>query len=170
MQSNTPRRPGEVIFTLFVIAASLFLLYTAYGIAGFDALSSAGAIPMITTALMALCGGLILRDTLRKPANQTESLRHDILPLPVIVTIAAITAYALLLKPLGFIPTSFFFLFGLIKLFSQRGWGFSIAAAAGSVALIYVIFRLIFTVLMPQGVVPESEILAALRHLFGAAK
>jgi putative tricarboxylic transport membrane protein len=170
MQSNTPRRPGEVIFNLFVIAASLFLLYSAYGIAGFDALSSAGAIPMITTGLMLVCGVIILRESLRKTATSDETVQKDILPLPVIVTIAAITGYALLLKPLGFIPTSFLFLLGLIKLFSARSWGFSIAASAGSVALIYVIFRLIFTVLMPQGIVPEGEILAAIAHLFGAAK
>jgi putative tricarboxylic transport membrane protein len=170
MQSNTPRRPGELVFNLFVIAASLFLFYSAYGIAGFDALSSAGAIPMITTALMSLCGVLILRENLRKTGTSDETVSRDILPMPVIVTILAITAYALLLKPLGFIPTSFCFLFGLIKFFSARGWGFSLATAAGSVLLIYVIFRLIFTVLMPQGVVPESEILAAIRHMFGARK
>jgi putative tricarboxylic transport membrane protein len=170
MQSKTPRRPGELVFNLFVIAASLFLFYSAYGIAGFDALSSAGAIPMTTTALMTLCGLLILRENLRKSPNTAEKIERDILPMPVIVTILAITAYALLLKPLGFIPTSFLFLLGLMKLFSARSWAFSIAAAAGSVALIYVIFRLIFTVLMPQGVVPESEILAAIGHLFGGAK
>lgn len=170
MQSNTSRRPGEVIFNLFVIAASLFLLYSAYGISGFDAMSSAGAIPMIATALMLGCGLMVLRDTLRKPAITEETVPKDILPLPVVITIAAITGYAILLEPLGFVPTSFVFLLGLIKLFSARSWGFSIAASAGSVAVIYVIFRLIFTVLMPQGVVPESEILAAIGHLFGAAK
>ena len=61
-------------------------------------------------------------------------------------------------------------LLGLIKLFSARSWGFSISAAAGSVALIYIIFRLVFSVLMPAGIVPEGEILAAIGHLFGAAK
>ena len=79
-------------------------------------------------------------------------------------------AYAVLLKPLGFVPTSFLFLLGLIKLFSARSWGFSISAAAGSVALIYIIFRLVFSVLMPAGIVPEGEVLAAIGHLFGAAK
>ena len=170
MQSNTPRRPGELGFNLFIIAASLFLLHHAYGIAGFDALSSAGAVPMVTTGLMTLCGVIILRQNLRKPGKTAETISRDILPLPVIVTIATITAYAVLLKPLGFVPTSFLFLLGLIKLFSARSWGFSISAAAGSVALIYIIFRLVFSVLMPAGIVPEGEILAAIGHLFGAAK
>jgi putative tricarboxylic transport membrane protein len=171
MQTNTPpRRPGELLFNLFVIAVSLFLFYTAYGIAGFDALSSAGAIPMVTTAIMVLCGILILRENLKKSPNTAEKVARDILPLPVIVTIAAITAYAFLLKPLGFIPTSFLFLLGLMRLFSGRSFLFSAAAAAASVALIYIIFRLIFTVLMPQGVVPESEVLAFVSSLFGGAK
>ena len=125
---------------------------------------------MVTTGLMTLCGVIILRQNLRKPGKTAETISRDILPLPVIVTIAAITAYAVLLKPLGFVPTSFLFLLGLIKLFSARSWGFSISAAAGSVALIYIIFRLVFSVLMPAGIVPEGEILAAIGHLFGAAK
>ena len=36
----------------------------------------------------------------------------------------------------------------------------------GIVALVYSIFRLIFTVLMPPGIVPEGEILAFIRTLF----
>ena len=125
---------------------------------------------MVTTGLMTLCGVIILQQNLRKPGKTAETISRDILPLPVIVTIAAITAYAVLLKPLGFVPTSFLFLLGLIKLFSARSWGFSSSAAAGSVALIYIIFRLVFSVLMPAGIVPEGEILAAIGHLFGGAK
>ena len=158
------------MFTCLIIVASLFLLYTAYGIAGFDALSSAGAIPMVTTATMVICGLIILRQNIARRPSTEETIARDILPLPVIVTILAITAYAILLKPLGFLPTSFLFLFGLIRFFSGRSMRFSFLAALVSVAAIYIIFRLIFSVLMPQGVVPESEILAWISGLFAGAK
>ncbi len=166
MQSQPPRRPGELIFTLAMVGGSLFLLWSAYGIAGFEALSSPGAVPLVTTAVMAVCGLLILRDTLRKPAQTSETVARDILPMPVVVTIAMVGAYALLLKPLGFLPTSFLFLTVLIRFLA----GYSLPRAAlislATVALIYLLFRVVFTVLMPPGIVPEGEILAWIKALF----
>lgn len=170
MQTKSPRRPGEALFTCLLIAASLFLLYTAYGIAGFDALSSAGAIPMITTATMVICGLIILWQNLKQRPSETETIRHDILPVPVIVTMLAIIAYAILLKPLGFLPVSFLFLLGLIRFFSGRSLRFSLVASLVSVAAIFVVFRLIFSVLMPQGIIPEGEILAWISGLFAGTK
>ena len=52
MEPTPPRRPGELAFALFLAAASTGLLWSAYGIAGFEALSSPGAVPMATTAIM----------------------------------------------------------------------------------------------------------------------
>lgn len=170
MQTKTTRRPGEVVFIIVILAASLFLLFSAYGISGFESLSSAGAVPMVTTGAMVVCGVLILVDALRKSPAADETVAQSILPPMVIVTILAIAAYALLLKPVGFIPTSFLFLLGLMKVYSRRSLGFCIATAAGSVAAIYIIFRLIFSVLMPAGLVPEGEILAWITLLFTGAK
>ena len=52
MQTTPTRRPGELVFNLFLFLASLFLFYSAYGISGFEALSSPGMVPMATTAVM----------------------------------------------------------------------------------------------------------------------
>ncbi|MFN7050673.1 MAG: tripartite tricarboxylate transporter TctB family protein [Gemmobacter sp.] len=168
MQPNEPRRPGELAFNIALFLASLFLLYSAYSISGFEALSAPGAVPMATTAVMVITAGLTLRQTLRKPALTAEKLSRDIIPMPVIVTIAAVVLYALLLAPLGFLPTSVLFLFGLIWYLSARGPVFSIVVSLVTVAVIYLIFRLIFTVLMPPGIVPEGEMIAWLRGLFSA--
>ena len=165
MQGKQPRRPGETVFNAAMLLGSLYLLWSAWGISGFEALSAPGSVPMLTTALMVVCAGLVLRDTLRKPAMTSERLSRDILPMPVIVTMVLIGAYALALKPLGFLPTSFLFLTVLIRYLA----GGSILRAAllslGIVALIYAVFRLVFTVLMPAGIVPEAEILAFVRGL-----
>ncbi len=51
------RRPGELIFAAFLLSASLFLLWSAYGIEnpfGPNGLSSPRSIPMATTFAMAL--------------------------------------------------------------------------------------------------------------------
>lgn len=168
MQSKQPRRPGELIFNLAMVVGSLFLLWSAYGISGFEAKSAPGAVPMVTTAIMAICGLLILRETLGKSATTGEKVERDILPLPVIVTIVAIVAYAFLLKPLGFLPTSFLFLTIMIRYLAGRSLMLSALLALIIVAIIYLVFRIVFTVLMPPGIVPEGEIIAWLKSLYAA--
>lgn len=166
MQTQTPRRPGEVIFNAAAVAASLFLFYTAYRISGFEALSGPGTVPMLTTGTMVVASVMVLLQSLRKPPVVSETVARDVLPLPVVAVVGLILGYALLLKPLGFIPTSFLFLLVAIRLLGRRSLMWSAGMALVSVILIYVVFRLIFTVLMPPGIVPEAEMLAFFRNLF----
>ncbi|MCQ8782953.1 tripartite tricarboxylate transporter TctB family protein [Mangrovibrevibacter kandeliae] len=170
MTSNTTRRPGELAFTLFLAVVSLFLLWTAFGISGFEALSSPGAVPMATTFAMLATALIVAVKTARRPAAADEKLGRDVLPPLVFVFALFLLAYALLLKPLGFLPTSALFLVGSVKILSGRGWGFAVGVSALSLLVIYVLFRIVFTVLMPAGIVPEGEILQALRGLFGAGR
>lgn len=165
MQTNPPRRPGELVFNLCMMLGSAYLLYSAYGISGFEALSAPGAIPMVTSAIMLVCAGLVLLETLRKGAVTGEKLERDILPMPVVVTVVLILGYVLLLQPLGFLPTSFLFLTVMIRYLAKASLIRSALLALGIVALIYAVFRLIFTVLMPAGIVPEGEIIAAVKAL-----
>ncbi|MDP3339571.1 tripartite tricarboxylate transporter TctB family protein [Frigidibacter sp.] len=154
------------MFTILMALGSLFLLWSAYGISGFEALSAPGAIPMVTAATMLICALMILRDTLRRSPVTSEKLERDILPLPVVVTIAMITAYALLLKPLGFVPTSFVFLAVMIRYLARCTLPRALLLSVVIVAVIYLVFRLVFTVLMPAGIVPEAEIIAWVKALF----
>jgi putative tricarboxylic transport membrane protein len=168
MQMKQPRRPGELVFNLIMVLGSLFLLWSAFGISGFEALSAPGAVPMVTSATMLVCAGLILRETLAKSKVTGEKLQRDILPLSVVVTIGAVVGYALLLKPLGFLPTSFVFLLVLIRFLAGYSLIRSALLAAGIVLVVYLIFRIVFTVLMPAGIVPEGEIIAWVKALIGA--
>jgi hypothetical protein len=165
MQTRKPRRPGEVVFNVGMVLGSLILLWSAFGISGFEALSAPGAIPMVASGVMVICAGLALRDTLRKPAPTTETLARNILPMPVIVTILAITGYALALKPLGFLPTSLLFLTGMIAYLARYSLLRSAVLSVLIVGVIYLLFRIVFTVLMPPGIVPEGEIIAWVRGL-----
>jgi hypothetical protein len=166
MSSHQPRRPGEVLFNLAMVAGSLVLLWSAYGISGFEALSAPGSVPMATTFIMVICAGMILRESLAKTANTTGRVSRDILPMPIIITIVSITGYAFLLKPLGFLPTSFLFLTALIAYLKKSSLIWSATASLGVVILIYLVFRIIFKVLMPEGIVPEGEIIAWITSLF----
>lgn len=167
----TARRPGELAFAIFLTAASLGLLDNAYGIAGFEALSSPGAIPMATSLVMVITAGLVVLRTLHLPKVANETLRKDILPITVILFVGFLIAFGLLLKPVGFVLTAALFLTVSIKVLSRKGWSYTLAVALGSLALIWIVFRLVFTVLLPAGVLPEAEFIQFFRSLIsgGAA-
>lgn len=159
------RRPGEMGFALFLTAASLYLLYSAYGISGFQALSGPGSVPMATTLVMVLTAGIVALRTARQPRVTTETLARDILPVLVILFIALLIAFGLLLKPLGFVPTAALFLIVSIKVLARRGWGYTLAVALGALTLIWIVFRVVFSVLLPSGVLPEAELIQIFRGL-----
>lgn len=161
------RRPGELAFALLMTLASLYLLYDAYGISGFEALSAPGAIPMATTFVMAVTAIIIAIRTAPLPRAAGETIRRDILPVLVIAFVGLLIVFGVLLKPLGFLPTALLFLIVSIKLLARKGWGYTFAVSFGSLFIIWIIFRVVFTVLLPSGIVPEAEFLQFLRT-FGA--
>lgn len=170
MNPDHTRSPGEAIFALSLSALSLAAVWQAYGIAGFEALSSPGAFPMAVAMVMAISSLMITVGTLRSPASTTARFTRDILPPSAAIMTLFILLYAIALRPLGFLPTSLIFLFVSILILGRRGMVFSATVSLFSLIVIYIIFRLVFTVLMPEGIVPEREILAFIGNLFSGGK
>jgi hypothetical protein len=170
MSDARVRRPGEAAFAVIVAAFSAFLLWTAYKISGFEALSSPGALPMAAAGTMLVTALMVAAQTFRGKPDAGQSLRRDIVPMPIVLTIVLVAAYALLLNTLGFLPTSFLFVAILIRVLGGQSLAFCAAVSAGSILVIYLVFRIIFNVIMPEGIVPEREILAAISRLFAGAK
>ncbi len=161
----TQRRPGELVFGIVMLGASLFLLWNAYGISGFDALSAPGTVPMATTFAMVVTAAIVVLRTARLPVDTSETVARDILPGVVLMFAAFLVAYGILLRPLGFLPTSALFLTAAIKILARRGWLWTLCVSLGSLAVIWLIFRIVFTVLMPAGIVPEAEFIQFFRDL-----
>ncbi|MBL4916588.1 tripartite tricarboxylate transporter TctB family protein [Szabonella alba] len=166
--SPATRRPGEALFALLLLGGSLALLHEAYGISGFSKLSSPGTVPMATTAVMVICMVIVTLRTLRLPKTADQTVSRDILPLRVLIFAVMLVLYGLLLRPLGFIPTTALFLIAGIRILG-RGWGFAIGTGLLALLAIWVIFRIVFTVLMPAGVMPEAEIIQFFRALIAGA-
>jgi len=159
------RRPGELGFAIFLTLASLFLLYNAYGISGFKALSSPGSVPMATTLVMAVSAFTVTLRTSRLSKVAHETLSKDILPVMVILFIGFLVIFGLLLKPLGFVLTAALFLIVAIKVLARKGWGYTLTVALGSLVVIWIVFRVVFTVLLPAGILPEAEFIQFFRNL-----
>ncbi|MBY6046384.1 tripartite tricarboxylate transporter TctB family protein [Vannielia litorea] len=163
------RRPGELGFAIFLLVASLGLLWSAYGISGFEALSAPGTVPMATTAVMVVTALIVVIKTARLPRISSETFSRDILPVVVLVFAAFLVAFGVALEPLGFLPTAALFLIAAIKILARRSWLWTLAVSLCSLALIWLIFRIVFTVLMPAGIVPEAEFIQFFRNLFSGA-
>lgn len=164
------RRPGELVFGALMVIGSFVLLWNAYGISGFEALSAPGTVPMATTAVMVVTSAIIFLRDLRLPRVAGESVAKDILPGVVLIIALMLVAYGFLLKPLGFLPTSALFLIAALKLLARRGWLWTAFVALGSLLLVWIVFRIVFTVLMPAGIVPEAEVIQAVRNLFSGGQ
>jgi putative tricarboxylic transport membrane protein len=87
------------------------------------------------------------------------------LPILVIAFIGLLIVFGVLLKPLGFLPTALLFLIVSIKLLARKSWGYTLALSVGSLVIIWIVFRVVFTVLLPAGIVPEAEFLQFLRNI-----
>jgi hypothetical protein len=152
------KRRGEDVFGLIMVVFSVGLFWQAHAIAGFSALSSPGAFPMAAAAMMVIGSLIVAYGNLKNTAARDDT---PILPATVAIFTGLVIAYALLLSPLGFLPSSFLFLFaGMRLLYPRGGWLRSGVIALGALVAIYVIFRLVFQVILPEGVVPEREILS----------
>lgn len=160
------RRPGELGFALFLTAVSAYLLYSAYGISGFSALSAPGSVPMATTFAMLVAAAIVAIRTARLKRVTHETLSRDILPGMVIFFVGLLIAFGLMLRPLGFVTTAALFLIVSLKVLTRRGWGYTLALSLGSLVVIWIVFRVVFTVLLPAGILPEAEFIQFFRTLF----
>lgn len=174
MDASRGRRPGEATFAVLMLIFSLAALYQAYRISGFSALSSPGSFPMAAASIMTVAALVSLLNTLATPAasRQGRSLAgaflHEITPKVVILFVAVIAVFAATLETLGFLLAAYLFLTVSIWLLYRRGPLVSLLVALGAVIGVYIVFRLVFKVVLPEGLVPEREIMAWIEDLFTA--
>ncbi len=165
------KKPGETVFSFLMLVFSLFLLWQAYLISGFTALSSPGAFPLAASAIMVIGSCIAFVKSARQPSTTQftfADFTQQILPVTVAVMIGIILIFAVVLQKLGFILTAFGFLFLTIKLLHKSNAIKTVMLSAFSLVLIYIVFRLVFKVVLPEGIVPEREIMSMIAHLFSA--
>ncbi|MEQ8813451.1 MAG: tripartite tricarboxylate transporter TctB family protein [Thalassobaculum sp.] len=148
MSQPRPRQPGERAFTLALLALSLFLLYQAYTISGFSAVSSPGVFPMVAAGVMVLSLATVLVRERGRP--DPAGFVRQVTPPVLLGSIVLIVGLMVTLEPAGFVAAAGGFLFATI-LFLQRGRPVRAAlVAAVAVVAIYVVFRIGFQVVLPE--------------------
>lgn len=153
------RRAGESVFGVLLLLFSVLAFVQAYRISGFSSISSAGVFPMAAAGAMILSAAVVVAGNRRmRPPTDTggaeaSSRRFftDVAPPVVLAFIALVVLYMLTLDWLGFVVGSGLFLFGGITLLHRRGLVGGLLISAASLAAIYVVFRLVFSVVLPAG-------------------
>jgi hypothetical protein len=177
MEEQRRKRPGETTFNIIMLLLSIILVWQAYEIAGFSSVSSPGAFPMAAAAVMVIAAFIVVIGDLRKPreprgtlAERGQSFSTQITPTAVSVFAGFVIGYATVLDILGFLPASFLFLLAAIHFLHRGSLGFSFGVSLLSLFVIYAVFRLIFQVVLPEGIVPEREIMAWIEQLFSSGE
>lgn len=156
------------MFTALMLLVSIFLLWNAFKISGFSSKSSPGAFPLAATTIMVIAGFVAVINAMRTPAGETgfAAFRTQVVPNVVLAFAGLILAYGVVLESVGFIITSFVFLFAGMVLLHKQGVGAAFTYSLLSLVSVYVIFRLAFKVVLPEGIIPERRILADLGAFF----
>ena len=152
MLEKKNRLPGELTFNALLLLVSVFLLFKAYGISGFESITSAGMFPM-----MVITAALTLRQT-RKAVNDRcvgETLRQQfvrqISPAVFVSFTLAVFAFMFLLSRLGFVLSAYIFLVLAMRLLGSTRWLFNAFLSAMALSVVYLIFHTIFSVVLPKG-------------------
>lgn len=151
------RLPGELLFSFLLLGFALFLFAQAHKISGFSSLSSAGFFPLLATGLMIVTQLITIARTLRMeediPTGSSAALefRRRITPLDILVFSGMTLGYAVGIEPLGFVLASFLFLTLSIVYLIRGRILLALGVSALSIAIIYLIFRVAFEVVLPKG-------------------
>jgi len=125
------------------------------------AINSSGTFPFLMSGLMLLCMVGILIGTRKKLSKDVEKYAsvgelikasiQEAMPKDLLVIILMVIAYLVGLAYLGFVISSVAFILGAMFYLSKGKQKplLLILSGAGSIAVIYVVFRIIFKVLLP---------------------
>ncbi|MEO0382555.1 MAG: tripartite tricarboxylate transporter TctB family protein [Pseudomonadota bacterium] len=148
-------RPGEIVFSVCLLAFSGWALWQSYAISGLESLFGPGVFPMLASAVMVLSGLSILGRTLKERRGQSDnpsSVFAYLFPIRLIVFAPMMVAFAAAMPWIGFFPSAALFILASIAFLWRRNLIWTLAITALSVVAIYVIFRLVFQVVLPSGV------------------
>ena len=141
------RPPGEALFCWAMVLLGAFVAWQASGIGYFDSPSAAGVFPLVGGLAMTAAALVAAVGATRRGAASAG----PVLPRDVAAIGALVLAYMAGLEAAGFILASFLFLMFAIAWLQRGGWVRAALVAAGAVALVWVLFRLVFRVILPQG-------------------
>lgn len=138
------------------LAIGLLIIYGAWRVEiGTFREPGSGLLPLwCGLAIGALALGVIVHDLMRA-ASERESTRALWQPVPVrqlTLLVVSLAAYVAVFVPLGFQLSTLALMIALFKILGVRRWMVAGGAAAATVAVAWVVFRLWLNVQLPAGI------------------
>jgi hypothetical protein len=133
-----------VLPVLLALAAAI-VIAEGWRLDGLASPSSSGAFPLLAGAVMAGAAAAIAL----APGRGREAL--PMLPARAAAVMALLVAFAATMPLIGFHLAAFAFLAVAIRLLAGRGTLRAALMAAIAVGAVHLVFRLAFTVLLPEG-------------------
>lgn len=141
------RPRGEALFCWALVLAGAFVTWQATRIGGFDSASAAGVLPLAAGLVMTGAAFASAVAATRRGSPGTG----PVLPRDVAMLGVLMAGYMAGLEAAGFVPASALFLFLAVAWLQRGGWLRAALVAAGAVAIVWIVFRLVFRVLLPGG-------------------
>lgn len=149
--AEATRKPGELVFSIVLLTFSFAALYLSLAISGFSSISAPGTLPLIASTVLVLSALLITRQTWSLPPTPNASFTSMITPLTLVNFCLLGLGYVALLTLVGLVVSTLIYLFVSILYLHRQGWLLAFFVSLNSLAIIYVIFRVTFKVLLPEG-------------------
>lgn len=170
-------RKAEAVFATVLLAASLFLLREALAIGPLSRPSAPGGVPVVAAGVMAASVLFVLVDALLRspqapdPAEALAEPPAGVAGLwPLALAVALAVGFAVLVDRLGFLLAGTLFLTLAFRAIGRRRWRVALPVAVAVILVIWLLFRLVFQVLLPEGIVPERAILATIEDWLAARR
>lgn len=138
-------RPGERLLPVLLLAAAAVVAAEGWRLDGLASPSASGAFPLLAGGVMAGSAAAMALAP-RRPADALP-----LLPARAGAVMALLVAFAAGMPLVGFHLAAFVFLAITIRLLRGRGTLRAVLIAALAVGAVHVVFRLAFTVLLPEG-------------------
>lgn len=84
--------------------------------------------------------------------QKTESLKTEVSKGRVILALGSIFAYSLVLEPLGYLLSTFFLMFLLLRMMVRKIWWFGPVVACLITLISYIMFKVWLKVFLPTGI------------------
>lgn len=145
------RKPGELVFAGLLFGLSIAITYLAFDISGLSSTSSPGTIPVLAAVVLLISSLITLIKTAKKSTNSEPFSFLGTVSTRLFLFFALISfIYILLINQLGFLTASLMYLFVSSLVLYRRGPLLAILISINTLAIIYVVFRALFSVILPE--------------------
>ncbi|MFK7890541.1 MAG: tripartite tricarboxylate transporter TctB family protein [Granulosicoccus sp.] len=154
MQKTSKRRPGELLFSVILLVFSVTAFVQSYAISGFAGKTTPGVFPMLASGCMILAALCLLIDVYRKSSAGSPPAAGfiaTIVPVRHWVLIAMVVFYLVAMPYLGFFLSSGLFLLCAFQYLWKRPVVITLVLTIVSLLAIYLVFREVFQIVLPQG-------------------